>query len=55
MEVKEMGADGNAEMLLAFKFEGPVGQVRQGEVGGGTVGFWEPALMGRGGSFCHGA
>ena len=55
VEIEEVGADGDAEMLLAFEFEGSVGQVGEGEVGGGFVGFGEPALMGRGGSFCHGA
>jgi hypothetical protein len=55
VEVKEMDADGNTEVLLAFEFKGTVGQVCEGEVGGGTIGFGQPALMGRGGSFCHGA
>ena len=55
VEVEEVSADGDAEMLLAFVFEGSVGQVRKGEVCGGLVGFREPALIGRGVSFCHGA
>ena len=40
---------------LAFVLEGSVWQVGEGKVGGGLIGFREPALMGRGGSFCHGA
>jgi hypothetical protein len=55
VEVEEVGADGDAEMLLAFVVEGSVRQVREWEVCDGFVGFREPALMGRGGSFGHGA
>ena len=39
VEVEEVSADGDAEMLLAFVFEGSVGQVREGEVCGGFIGF----------------
>ncbi len=60
VEVEEVSANGDAEMLLAFVFEGSVGQVRKGEVCCGLVGFREPAFIGqgfrgRGGSFGHGA
>ena len=55
VEVEEVSADGDAEMLLAFVFEGSVRQVREREVCGGLVGFREPAFGGRGGSFSHGA
>jgi hypothetical protein len=55
VQVEEMKADGDAEMLLAFVFEGSVGQVGEGEVCVGLVGFREPALVGRGVSFGHGA
>ena len=55
VEVEEVSADGDAEMLPAFVFEGSIRQVRDGEVCCGLVGFREPALMGRGGSFGHGA
>jgi hypothetical protein len=60
VEVEEVGAYGDTEMLLAFVFEGSVRQVREGEVCGGLVGFREPAFMGqsllrRGVSFGHGA
>jgi hypothetical protein len=54
VEVEQVNADGDTEVLLAFVFEGAVGQVREGEVCGGFVGFREPALVGRGGSFGHG-
>jgi hypothetical protein len=53
VEVEEVSADSEAEMLLAFVFEGSVRQVREWEVCGGLVGFRKPALMGRGSSFCH--
>src|SRR5271155_232824 len=49
-----MGADGDTEMLLAFVFEGSVGQVRQGKIGSGSICFGEPALGRRGGSIGHG-
>jgi hypothetical protein len=39
VEVQEVSADGNAEMLLAFVFERAVRQVCEGEVCGGFVGF----------------
>ena len=55
VEVEEVSSDGDAEMLLAFIIEGPVGQVGEGEIGGGFIGFREPALVGRGVSFGHGA
>ena len=54
MEVEEVDADGNAEVLPAFEFEGPIREVCQWEVGSGLICFGEPALMSRGGSFCHG-
>ena len=47
VEVEEVGADGDAEMLLVFDFEGSVRQVGEWEVGGGIVGFGEPASVGR--------
>ncbi len=53
MEVEEVAADGDAKVLLAFVFKGPVGQVRKGEISSGLIGFGEPAFMGQGGSFCH--
>jgi hypothetical protein len=53
VEVEKVSADGDAEMLLALVFEGSIGQVREREVRCGFVGFREPALLGRGGSFCH--
>ena len=55
VEVEEVSADGDAEMLPAFVFEGSIRQVRDGEVCCGLVGFREPALVRCGGSFCHGA
>ena len=55
VEVEEVSADGDAEMLLAFVVEGSVGQVGEGEVCGGFIGFREPALVGRGVWFGHGA
>jgi hypothetical protein len=54
VEVEEMSADGDAEVLLAFVFEGSVGQVREGEVCGGFIGFREPAFVRISGSFGHG-
>jgi hypothetical protein len=54
VEVEEMGSDGDTEMLLAFVLEGSVGEMSEGEVCGGLVGFGEPALMCRDGSLCHG-
>jgi hypothetical protein len=55
VEVEEVSADGDTEMLLAFVIEGSVGQVCEGKVCGRFIGFREPALMGRGVSFGHGA
>jgi hypothetical protein len=55
VEVEEVSADGDAEMLLAFVIEGSVGQVGEGEVCGGFIGFREPALVGGGVWFGHGA
>ena len=60
VKIEQVNADGDAEMLPAFVFEGSVRQVREWKICGGLVGFWEPALIGRdfigrGGSFCHGA
>ena len=49
-----MSADGDTEMLLACVFEGSVGQMRQGKIGGRLIRFGEPALVGRGGSIGHG-
>lgn len=46
MEVQEMSADGDAEVLLTFELEGSVGKVCEGEVGGGLIRFGEPALVG---------
>jgi hypothetical protein len=54
MEVEEMNADSDAQVLLTFKLEGPEWQMREGEIGGGLIGFGKPASSGRGGSFCHG-
>ena len=48
-----MSADGNAKMLATFVLEGSVGEVGEGEVSGGIVGFRKPALKSRGGGFCH--
>lgn len=45
MEVEKVNTDGCTEMLLAFMLEGPVGQVRQWEVGCWIIGFGKPALM----------
>jgi hypothetical protein len=39
VEVEQVRADGDAEVLLAFVFERAVGQVREGEVCGGFIGF----------------
>ena len=47
MKVKEMGADGDAEMLLAFNKEGAVREMSEGKVGSGVVCFGEPAFCGR--------
>jgi hypothetical protein len=55
VEVEEMTANGDAEMLLAFVFEGSEGQVRQGKIGSRLIRFGEPALGRRGGSIGHGA
>jgi hypothetical protein len=38
VEVEEVGADGDAEMLLVFDGEGSVGEMGEGKVGGGVVG-----------------
>ena len=46
VEVEEVSADGDAEMLLAFVFEGSVGQVGEREVCCGFIGFGEPAFSG---------
>ena len=55
VEVEQMGADGDAEVLLAFVLEGSVGEVGQGKVGGGVVGCGEPALVGEGVGLAMGA
>ena len=55
VEIEEVCADCDAEMLLAFVIEGSVRQVREWEVRCGFIGFGEPALIGCGGSSCHGA
>jgi hypothetical protein len=47
MKVKEVVADGDAEMLLTFNKEGTVGEMSEGKVGGGVVCFGEPAFCGR--------
>ena len=39
VEVEEVSADGDAEMLLAFVIEGSVGQVGEWEICGGFIGF----------------
>jgi hypothetical protein len=39
VQVEQVNPDGDAEVLLAFVFEGSVGQVREGEVCGGFIGF----------------
>ncbi len=39
VEVEQVRADGDAEVLLAFVFERAVGQVCKGEVCGGFIGF----------------
>jgi hypothetical protein len=54
VEVEEVSANGNAEVLLAFQFEGSVGKMGEGEVCRGLIRFGKPAWMGLGGSFCHG-
>jgi hypothetical protein len=54
VEIEEMGADGDAEMLLAFVLEGSVGEMSEGEVCGGVVGGREPALVRRDGLLGHG-
>ena len=46
MEVEQVSADGDTEVLLTFELEGSVGKVGEGEVGGGLIRFGEPALMG---------
>jgi hypothetical protein len=55
VEVEEVSADGDTEMLLPFVLEGSVWEVGEWEVCGGFIGFREPALRERGGSFGHGA
>jgi len=55
VEVEEVGAYGDAEILLAFRGEGSVGEMREGKVSVGVIGVWEPALVSRDALFCHGA
>ena len=50
-----MGSDGDAEMLLALELEGSVGEVREGKVCRGFIGFGEPALVRIRCTFRHGA
>jgi hypothetical protein len=38
VEVEQVSADGDAEMLLAFVFEGAIGQVCEWKVRGGFIG-----------------
>ena len=45
-EVKEMNSNRDAEMLIAFVFEGSVGQMSKREISAGQIGFVEPALVG---------
>jgi hypothetical protein len=46
MEVEQMSANRDAEVLLTFELEGSIGKVCEGEVGGGLIRFREPALVG---------
>ena len=54
MEVEEVCADGDAEVLLAFALKSSVGEVGQGEAVCGIVGCGEPALVRGGRSLGHG-
>jgi hypothetical protein len=54
VEVEEVSADCDTEMLLAFVFEGSIGEVHEGEVCRGLIRFGEPALVRIRGSFGHG-
>ena len=54
VEIEEVGADGDTEVLAVFDFEGSVGEMGEREICRGFVGFGEPALVGRRGWFCHG-
>ncbi len=54
MEVEEMGSDGDAEMLLAFVFEGSVGEMGRGKSAAGLLASGSQ-LCGTSGWFCHGA
>ncbi len=53
MKIEEMRADGDAEVLPIADGEGAVGEMREGEVCGGFIGFGEPAAMRREGLLCH--
>jgi len=55
MEVEEMGSDRNAEVLPVFNLKGSVGEMGEGEVGGGIVGAGEPASRYGDKWFRHGA
>ena len=55
MKIEQVGADGDAEVLLTFDCEGTIGEVSQGKVSGGMVGVREPALCGGDGRVGHGA
>jgi hypothetical protein len=44
VEVKQMVANGNAKVLLAVSCKSSVGQMGEGKIGGGIVGFGKPAL-----------
>ena len=54
VEVEEVRADGDAEVLLIFYCEGAVGEMSQGKVSGGVVCVGEPALRGVSSRVDHG-
>jgi hypothetical protein len=54
VEIEQVGADGDAEVLLAFALKGAVGEVGQGEAVCRIIGCGEPTLMGGGSSLGHG-
>jgi hypothetical protein len=45
VKIEKVNTDGNTEMLPTFMLEGPIGQVRQWEVGDRVIGFGKPALI----------
>jgi hypothetical protein len=54
MKVEEMGADGDAEVLLTFMLEGSIRKMGEWEVGRGLIRFRKPAWSSQGISFYHG-